>query len=81
MGNTSLSGSSHNVQTTFAYAAPEILLCEKWVLLLIWPSAITYLCYHLPGHEQAGWTNLHAGPSVVVMQPLLLLLFATITFA
>ena len=29
MGNTSLSGSSHNVQTTFDYAAPEILLFER----------------------------------------------------
>ena len=29
MGSTSLSGSSHNVQTTFAYAAPELLMCEK----------------------------------------------------
>ena len=29
MGSTALSSSSHNVQTTFAYAAPEILLCER----------------------------------------------------
>lgn len=29
MGNTSLSSSSHSVPTTFAYAAPEILMCER----------------------------------------------------
>lgn len=29
MGNTSLSSSSHTVKTTFTYAAPEILLCQK----------------------------------------------------
>ena len=29
MGNTSVTSSSHNVNTTFAYAAPEILLCQK----------------------------------------------------
>ena len=29
MGGASLSSSSHNVQATFAYAAPEILLCQR----------------------------------------------------
>ena len=28
-GNTSLASSSHDVKTTFAYAAPEILLCQR----------------------------------------------------
>ena len=34
MGNTSLSGSAQHVQTTFAYAAPEMLLCLKSVPFL-----------------------------------------------
>ncbi|KAL3138988.1 hypothetical protein ABBQ32_005793 [Trebouxia sp. C0010 RCD-2024] len=29
MSNTSITSSSHNVMTTFPYAAPEILLCER----------------------------------------------------
>ena len=32
VGNTSISSSSHDVRTTFAYAAPEILLCERQTL-------------------------------------------------
>ena len=37
MGGSTLSSSSHNVHATFAYAAPEIILCERLVLLLLLP--------------------------------------------
>lgn len=35
MGNATLSSSGHSMPTTYAYAAPEILLCAKYVLLLV----------------------------------------------
>lgn len=35
MNNTSIASSSHNATGTYAYAAPEILLFERWMLLLV----------------------------------------------